>query len=216
MKRVIVIISLLLVVYVLVGCVVKSKKEPNKETPRAKDSSQNTIGSLLNKLEETGYYKYIDSSKIGEVKKASLDAEYVFGWEDSGRDFSTDAESLAEGGISEFYNSIKEFMKKQNVDIVEIEDFSDKGYTIQINGEKYVIYNEEELNSKDIWQLSTIRSFAIINKLLKDANSSERLYILYGGNDLRGVFLTDDMYKVIIDSNLLPKKELPEPVAQVF
>jgi len=201
---------LVLVLSFIAGC---SSKTTNK---LVKKNVKPDLSSLLKKLDELGYYKYIDSSQIERVKNISLDAGYVFGWEDSGRDFSADAENLAEGGIPEFYNEIRNFLKKQNVDISVYDDFSDKGYTIKINGKNYVIYDEKELKSENIWEVSTIRSFSIINSLLKESNSKERLYTLYGGNDLRAVFLTEEMYRVIIESNILPEKELPQPVPDTF
>ncbi len=212
MRYIVLVLTLLvgLILILFIGC---GSQSINKSIP---DISKPDISNLLNKLEELGYYKYIDSSQIDEVKKNSLDAGYVFGWEESGRDFLEDAESLAEGGISEFYDRIKEFLKKQNIDINESEEFSDKGYKISVNGWDYVIYTEDELKSQNIWELSTLRSFSIINNLLKLSNSNERIYILYGGNDLRAIFLTDEMYKIIIESGVLPENELPREVPDSF
>lgn len=38
----------------------------------------------------------------------------------------------------------------------------------------------------------------------------------FGGNDLRAVFLTDDMYKAIIQYPGLSEKEKPQVVPEVF
>jgi hypothetical protein len=47
-------------------------------------------------------------------------------------------------------------------------------------------------------------------------NLNERLYTLYGGNDLKAVFLTDEIYNAIIDAEILPEKELPKLVPDIF
>ncbi|HEX2947891.1 MAG TPA: hypothetical protein VHT96_18285 [Clostridia bacterium] len=113
----------------------------------------------------------------------------------------------------DFYSSISSFLKDQNVSITADQDFTDKHYIIKVNGENYTIYNEEELESADIWELSTVRSFTIVNCLLKEARSNERIFWLYGGNDLRAIFLTDEQYKEILNSKVLSEKELPQKVS---
>jgi hypothetical protein len=204
------IIFVLLGICIIVGCGVKRTKIS------VGDTSKTDISPLLSKIGGLGYYKYIGPSQIEDVKKKSLSAGYIFGWEDSGRDFTADAENLAEGGIAEFYNTIESFLLRQNVNIMISSDFSENGYSVKVNDKYYVIYNKDELESKDIWELSTIRCFSIVNVLLKEVNSNERLYTLYGGNDLRAVFLTDEIYNAIIDAEILPEKELPKLVPDIF
>jgi hypothetical protein len=196
-------ILIVILVFALIGCS-QNNKNISVETKLSSD-----ISELISSMEKKGYYRYIDSSQVSKVKNESLDAGYIFGWEESGRDFSSDAESLAEGGIPDFYNDIRDFLRKQNVEInVKNESFSSKGYTLNVNGSTYKIYDENEMESKNIWELSTVRGFAIINKLLKDAGSDEQLYMLYGGNDLRAVFLTEEMYQLIVGYNSITSEEL--------
>jgi hypothetical protein len=211
MRYILTVVVVLILILVLIGC---NNKEKQASSPK---DSNNQISQLISLLEKNGYYKYIDPSMIEKVKKESIEAGYVYGWEDSGRDFSSDAESLAEGGVSEFFESIKEFLVRQNVVVkVSEEDFDDEDYKITVNGVQYEIYSKEEAQTDEIWELSTIRSFAIVNKLLKNAGSSERLYILYGGNDLRCVFLTDEMYNLISENKSVSKKEQAVKVPEVF
>ncbi len=203
--------AIIVIFIVLVAC------STNSEDTKKDNESNFGISKLISELEAKGYYKYIDKSQVENVKKASIEAGYIYGWEDSGRDFSTDAESLAEGGVSHFLESISEFLQKQNVKvIVSDEMYSDKGYNVTVNGKFYEIYNEKEIESENIWELSTNRCFSIINNLLENSGSSERIYILYGGNDLRAIFLTDEMYKLIIDDNNVPESELPQIAPDVF
>lgn len=210
MRNIIVIVLILLLLVILIGC-------NGRRRTRVGTVPKDSLEMLLSKLEALGYYKFIEKTEIDRVKAESLKAGYIFGWEESARDYMSDAEDLAEGGIGEFLETIRPFLEKQNIELnVGNEDFSDKGYIIEINGFKYEIYSEDELNSEDLWELSTNRSFAIVNKLLTEANSNERIYILYGGNDLRAIFLTDEMYKLINNDQELSDGEKPHPVQASF
>jgi hypothetical protein len=204
-------ITIAALLFATIGCSQKGK------VGSASQESDSEIGEVIAQLEKLGYYEYMDQNEVEDVKRDSIKAGYAFGWERSGRDFTTDAESLAEGGIGEFYKDVSVFLLRQNVNLeVTNEDFSDKGYSIVVNGTEYEIYSARELESGDIWELSTVRSFSIINKLLKDAGSKEQVYALYGGNDLRAVFLTDEMYDFIKKCKCIPDKEQPEKTAVAF
>ncbi|WP_373232079.1 hypothetical protein [Cohnella sp.] len=191
----------------------------SKIIPKESSSSNNEdkgIASLINELDQLGYYKYLELRIKEEVKEESIKVGYLFGWEESGRDYSSDAEDLAEGGVGKLIESVKPYLETQNVKITEIkDDIVDMDYSVVINGISYKIYSEDEMD-KDIWELSTNRAFGIINKLLKEVSSNERVYILYGGNDLRAVFLTSEMYKAINESKLIPDREMPIPTPEQF
>ncbi|QMV40059.1 hypothetical protein [Cohnella cholangitidis] len=116
---------------------------------------------------------------------------------------------MAEGGVGEFIEALKPFLATQNVQITEVnDDLVNMDYNVEINGKSYKIYSGDELD-KDIWELSTIRAFGIVNKLLEEASSNERVYILYGGNELRAVFLTNEMFKAIIGSKSILDEDKP-------
>jgi hypothetical protein len=209
MKQIIIVLLIIVSISViLIGCSKKSEKTKDVK------STALDISSLISQLEQKGYYKYIDQSKVKEVKNNSIKYGYVFGWEESGRDFTEDAEDITEGGVSRFFESIKEFLKSQNVNVkITNEDSSGIGYFITINDKRYEIYSEKEQDSSDLWGICTNRSFAIVNKLLKEAGSKERVYVLYGGNDLRAIFLTDEMFEIINKYTALPEKEQPKVVS---
>lgn len=172
---------------------------------------------LLDTLERLGYYKYIAPNLVAELKIESLIHNYLFGWEETVRDYSTDAEDLAEGGIHTFLTKIIVFLAMQGARIkVTDERFTDEGYWITVNGMEYEIYSAAELASENIWELATVRTFTIVNIALREAQSDERVYILNGGNDLHAVFLTDAMHDAIIRSGVLLSNDLPEPVPDVW
>jgi len=172
--------------------------------------SRTDITSLINDFERMSYYTYISKDKIKNIKSESIKAGYPFGWEETYRDFHADAEDLAEGGIGEFFHKLEPFLLKQGIQITQMnEDINELGYRIEINGASYTIYTSEELENEDFWALASNRAFGIINHLLTQAHTEERIYTLYGGNDQRAIFLTPKMFELIQKTNLIENREKP-------
>jgi hypothetical protein len=163
---------------------------------------------FLAKLEGLGFYHYVQP---GDVASAKMDAESTgYLYHETQRAYHADAEDLAEGGFLSFLESIKPFLTRQGItDLTVTQDFTDEGYSVRVNGEEYIIYSGQELSDSDIWELSVQRGFAIVNDLLRQAGSEERLYALYGGNDTQAIFLTPDMYALILESPLTETSEKP-------
>ncbi|GIV97614.1 MAG: hypothetical protein KatS3mg057_2271 [Herpetosiphonaceae bacterium] len=172
--------------------------------------SPRTMESLLNELELLGFYRYTDPNDVIAVKAQAVEIGYLFGWECTQRDYIADAEDLAEGGVKAFLETILAFLQRQGVELHSVqEDYSDQGYTIMVNGKTYAIYSNEEPSGANIWALSTKRTFDLVNHLLAEAGSDERVYLLYGGNDARAIFLTEEMHELIRTSGLLAPEEIP-------
>jgi hypothetical protein len=129
-----------------------------------------------------------------------------------------DAESLAEGGIAEGYESLLPELRKfvKNPATIE-EDRDDEApsYSVRCGGAQFEIHSpeldDEEGNS---WGRATVALFAIVNAQMKD--SSHRFYAVNGGNDLFGMFLTPAQAKEAqkslpnkADWPYLPKDEEP-------
>ena len=158
-------------------------------------SSRETLGNnaeLANQLERLGLFKYSDPSSVPELKSeiVRLGIPGFFEEDGKGRAFLADAESLAEGGVATFLDQIGPFLRNQGVRIDSLaEDFGEQ-YAIKINGRSHILYSAQELREKEIWGLTPARTFAIVNGLLDQAGSPERLYTVNGGNDLLAVFLT--------------------------
>ncbi len=178
--------------------------------------SPNHLSRLLETLESLGFYQYVAPEQIDDLKQEALATGYIFGWEGTARDYEADAENLAEGGVHEFLAKIAPFLTTQGVQIDSIEEhFRDTGYRITINGREYELYSGAELASANIWELTTTRAFGIVNTLLREAGSSERVFVLYGGNDLHAVFLTTEMYEVLRRAAVLPPQEMPMSVPEL-
>ncbi len=186
--------------------------QKNRDSQNVSSKEKRDFAVLIGQLERLGYYKFMKPSDIDEVKSNSIAANYIYGWEETGRDFSADQEELAEGYVGEFIESLHVFLRHEKVMIEHVDDlFADdnKGYQIIIDGRSYTIYSDEESNASNVWELSAIRTCSIVNELLCDAGSKERLYLLFGGNDGRVVFLTDAMYELIMKQELIPITDKP-------
>jgi hypothetical protein len=106
-----------------------------------------------------------------------------------------DAEELAEEGILEAYQQLHPQLRRyaaSEVDIAEEVDADGATYTVFADGKRYDIHGKGV--QEDAWILATIAFFDIVNTSL--AHASHRFYALYGGNDLAGIFLTDEQFQL--------------------
>ncbi len=165
---------------------------------------------ILKKLKEMNYFKFVPSEKLSraeesvlrDLKKGCLsvgsdryDEEDILGSLDY-RGYYADAEDLAEGGIGYFVETLKPILKQEGIEINSIENKSTGDvYDLVINGHTYNIYSED--NANDSWRLAPKRLMEIINTLLSESGSKERLYGRSGGNDQAVIFLTEEMYGYI-------------------
>lgn len=104
-----------------------------------------------------------------------------------------DAEELAEGGVKEAYDSLKDVLRQYApslYDVQELYDDQEPSYRVQCAGQEYVIYSSQ-LSSEDgqSWGRATYALFQIVNNQLQQ--SGHRFYAINGGNELGGMFLTE-------------------------
>ncbi|WP_419880503.1 hypothetical protein ACN6MY_12570 [Peribacillus sp. B-H-3] len=166
---------------------------------------------LIDELDQLGFYKYLDYSEDKDkAKQEAIKTGYIYG--DIGREFPADEEDLSEGGVGAFFEEITPFLRKQGVQlIINHENFSEEKYEIQVNGENYTLYSQKDLESEEYIEKNTHRAFSIINKILEESGSKERLCALYEWNDQIAIFLTNEMYEKIIELEL-DKKEIPKRI----
>jgi hypothetical protein len=95
-----------------------------------------------------------------------------------------------------------------------VDEFGDEKYQVVINGQPHLIYEGD--GGDDSWTLSLKRLLEIVNGLLDEAGSAERLYAIYGGNDGRVILLAPDML-VYIESigDVLDHRWIPQRVEQI-
>ncbi|ELX12406.1 hypothetical protein Jab_1c10020 [Janthinobacterium sp. HH01] len=105
-----------------------------------------------------------------------------------------DAESLAEQGILSAYRQLLPSLEKYSATPLEvIETLSNEGlgYTVAADGRQFVIWEvlENGKQNTDGWERATVAFFQIVNASLNA--STHHFYALNGGNDLFGMFLTE-------------------------
>ena len=133
-------------------------------------------------------YKYLDSEWDDDCVSAD------------NRSYSADAEDLAEGDLGRCLRRMSTVLSHEGVVLESVEDvFTDehKRYEVSINGDSHLIYDLNETSIEDIWLVSFRRLVEIVNSLLIEAGSSERLFGIYGGNDARVILLTESMHDLI-------------------
>lgn len=163
-------------------------------------------------LEQLGYLRYASAGKKQNSSKVfqKMEASPTLFGGGVNRDFPADEERLTECGVRKFLNQIKFILSANGVTYQKIkEDCSRRGYTVQIDNREFPIYSSDELqnSNESIWSISTARVFSMINKLLKEAGSEERIYSLYGGNDHRAIFLTSKLYDLIVKSDFIVERK---------
>jgi hypothetical protein len=178
---------------------------------------------FLSGIERYGYLEYVPEKEMDRVKTQMVTQSWPFINDYSGRQYYADAEKLAEKGVAAFLEKIRPFLERQGVQLKSIEEYFDEEYRITVNGKEITIWSrkEEDEDSRReetpglTWGLSTVRTFSLVNELLEEAGSEERLYAVGGGNDLDAFFLTPELADFMCDSPQVLVKDRPYiPVAE--
>jgi len=167
------------------------------------------VEAIVDQLIELGFLRFTPNSKkeavrqqlVESVRNNYLDSD----WDDDcvsadKRSYSADAEDLAEGDIGNCLRQMCQVLSQEGVVLESVEDsFTEehKRYEVIVNGVSHLIYDLNETSVEEIWLLSFRRLVEIVNGLLIEAGSSERLFGLYGGNDARVILLTESMHDLI-------------------
>lgn len=178
--------------------------------------------ALLGQLEARQFLKYAGPNADrmrAEIKEKGWPA--LFG--DSGRVFSADGLTLAKGGVSKFIEKLRPFLEGQGVRIPELkDDLQQESYTLIVDGAPFPIWTKDDLTRELGAQpgitsgLAAARAFALVNKLLENAKSSERAYAIYSGAALSVMFLTDDLLAVMKADPVAVPKFMPYKLTTDF
>ena len=106
-----------------------------------------------------------------------------------------DAESMAEAGIKDAYARVLPSLSKyvpQPAAIEEVIDRTNSSYAVRSPGVSYDIYSAGT-SQEQSWANATFALFDLVNRQL--AHHSHKLYAINGGNDLFGMFLSEDQYR---------------------
>lgn len=109
-----------------------------------------------------------------------------------------DAEAMAETGIKEAYDRIRPLLSAYvdtPADLVEYIDSELPGYSVSSAGVTYHISSPALPSSEgEAWGRATYALFSIVNSQLN--GSPVKLYAINGGNDLGGLFLSEQAVAV--------------------
>jgi hypothetical protein len=165
------------------------------------------VETAVDRLIGMGYLKYVPpcfaaairDQLINTMRRGYLEST----WDDEcvskdRRNYPADSEDLAEGCLGEFLWLLKDVLHEEGVRLQAVQDDpQDDRYEVLVNGRRHLIYDADTLENGNIWGVAAKRFLEIVNDLLKQASSKERLYGIYGGNDGRVILLTEEMYEFL-------------------
>jgi len=160
-------------------------------------------------LIDNGFLKYADSSKVDSLK-AQLTNSFDIYDEENFKIAHIDAEELAEFSFDFFLPNLEKILAKRNIKLVaqKLND-KDNSYDALINGDTFQLYTQHDLDNNTFWDTAPRNFFKKVNEILKSENSDEQFYLLYGGNDLHTLLLTDKQFSIISDYYKHNDKERP-------
>lgn len=120
-----------------------------------------------------------------------------------------DAEELCEFNFDFFLPELNQKLEKYDLKLeVQTVDDYQSSFEIIINEQKVKLYNDNELSNGAFWEAGSRNFFRKVNELLKEKDINNKFYLLYGGNDLHAVFLTEKQFKTMSKLNQGDEKEM--------
>ncbi|MDR0194131.1 MAG: hypothetical protein LBI73_03325 [Myroides sp.] len=134
--------------------------------------------------------------------KDSLEAEIITSFDiyddEINKYVHIDAEEMAEYSFDFFLPRLNEILEKRGVNIeVELPTDYEETNDIIVNNERINLYTQYDLKHKLFRETAPANFFTKINEILKDKGLNEQFYLLYGGNDLATLLLTNEQYRII-------------------
>ena len=123
---------------------------------------------------------------------------------------SIDAEELCEFNFDFFLPQLNQKLNNHGLKLI-VETASDSGssFEIIINDHKIKLYNDNELSNGTFWDTGPRNFFRKINKILTENEINKKFYLLYGGNDLFAIFLTEEQFQTMSIINENDENEIP-------
>lgn len=194
-------LSLLFFLIILFSC--------NQKTQTQKNNMQKSDSIYATELIDNDFLKYVDSSKINSLKTQLKNSFDIYD-DDNFKIAHIDAEELTEFSFDFFLPQLNKMLEKRNVNlIVKTANNYEKTNDIIINGEKLNLYTKKELDNLTFWDTAPRVFFKKVNEILQAKNIDEQFYLLYGGNDLHTLLLTDRQFSIISEYYEDNEKEKP-------
>lgn len=153
--------------------------------------------SYATELIDNGFLKYADSSRVDSLKTQLTNSFDIYN-EDNFKIAHIDAEELAEFNFDFFLPAINKILAKRDfkLSVQKLND-KDNSFDAVLNGDTIQLYTQNELDNNTFWDTAPRNFFRKVNELLKAKNYNEQFYLLYGGNDLHTLLLTDKEFSII-------------------
>ena len=121
-----------------------------------------------------------------------------------------DAEELCEFSFDFFLPQLNQKLTEKDLKLnVQTAADYESSFEISINGRKVKLYKNEELSNGEFWNSGPRTFFRIVNEILREKNVDEQFYLLYGGNDLHTIFLTEHQFELMRKINKDDENEIP-------
>jgi hypothetical protein len=176
----------------------------------ADNHAQETIDSTLeNDLISADFLMYADSLKIDSLTDRVRNSFDIYD-ERNNKILHIDAEELAEFQFSFFLPRLNLILNKRNFNLdVKTADNYENSNEVFLNEEKIQLYTKDELENSDFWDKASRAFFKKLNDLLRRENLNESFFLLYSGNDLHAILLTDKQFDIIAEKYKNEPNEIP-------
>ena len=150
-------------------------------------------------LIDNDFLKYADSSKVDSLKTQLTKSFNIYD-DDNFKIAHIDAEELAEFSFDFFLPNLNRIIAKRDIKLSaqKLND-NENSFNVLINGDTIQLYTQKDLDNNTFWDTAPRNFFRKVNQLLKLKNCNEQFYLLYSGNDLHTMLLTDKQFSIILD-----------------
>lgn len=150
-------------------------------------------------LIDNGFLNYTDNSKVDSLKTRLINSFDIYE-NDNFKIVHIDAEELAEFNFDSFLPSLNRILAKRKIELsVQKLNDKDNSFDALINGDTIQLCTQSDLDNNTFWDTAPRNFFRKVNEILNAKNSDEQFYLLYGGNDLHTMLLTDKQLSIIAE-----------------
>ncbi len=202
-------VKLLIQIFLLSFCFLTCSQVKKQKDNSKQISETENIKKCGSELIENDFLKYANPIKIDTLKTEIENLFYIYD-EETYKFVHIDAEELAEFNFNFFLPQLNKILEKRNIELtVETAEDYENSNDIIINGQIVNLYSKQELENMTFWASAPKNFFREINKILNAKNSNEKFYLLYGGNDLSALLLTQKQFEIIKHFYKNETKEIP-------
>ncbi len=181
----------------------------NQNVQTQKDNMQKSDSIYATELIDNEFLKYADSSKLDSLKTQLKNSFDIYD-DENYKITHIDAEELAEFSFDFFIPNLNRLLEERQVNLsVKKLNSDDNSFDIVINEDTIQLYSNNDLDNSIFWDTAPRNFFKKANEILKTKNIDEQFYLLYGGNDLHTLLLTDKQFSIISEYYKNNDKERP-------